>query len=105
MTTTKCTFEDCDKPIDAHGQNLICAFCKRPAQDHFAIHARPMWGPEVPLCDECGKGQFPTCPEIWNKIGEDIDARRFDPDFLNGSGAWSQARADAAAIALKDDDS
>ena len=46
-----------------------CAFCGKPVQGNYGIHkTAAMTGKEVPLCDECGGGQYPTCGEIWDRI-------------------------------------
>ena len=47
----------------------ICAYCRKLAQGNFSIHRDDFGvGPEVPLCDECGKDPTPTCEQIWKRI-------------------------------------
>lgn len=46
-----------------------CSFCGQAAEGNHAIHRDGFdVGPEVPLCDECGGEEGPTCEEIWEKI-------------------------------------
>jgi hypothetical protein len=48
-----------------------CSFCGKPSEGYFSIHRDGFSeGPEVPLCIECGKGERPTCEEIWQHISE-----------------------------------
>lgn len=50
-----------------------CAACGDRIQDEiaYAIHRDGFCeGPEVPLCEACGKGQRPTCTELWAAIAE-----------------------------------
>ena len=46
-----------------------CAYCGELSQGNHAIHRDGMGiGPEVPLCDGCGTGKYPTCDQIWERI-------------------------------------
>lgn len=48
---------------------LICAACGKPAEGHFAIHRDGFGeGPEVPLCDACGRENGPSCEALWEAI-------------------------------------
>jgi len=50
-------------------EQKICVYCKKPAQGNFSIHRDDFGeGPEVPLCDECGKDPTPTCEQIWKRV-------------------------------------
>jgi hypothetical protein len=54
-----------------------CVYCGRPEpQGNFTIHRDGFGeGPEVPLCDECGKYETPTCAEIWKRIKENREGQ------------------------------
>lgn len=58
-----CACENC-------ATETTCANCgKRPTEGNYGIHEDPeMEGREVPLCDECGSMELPTCAEIWANI-------------------------------------
>lgn len=46
-----------------------CAACGKPSEGYRSIHRD--WfgeGPEVPLCNDCGLHEYPSCPELWNRI-------------------------------------
>jgi len=43
-----------------------CAYCGKPTEGQYAIHRDGLGkGPEVPLCNDCGSGDYPTLDEIW----------------------------------------
>lgn len=47
-----------------------CAVCRKKTEGEYSIHRDGFGeGPEVPLCNECGSGEPPTCEEIWALIG------------------------------------
>lgn len=47
----------------------ICCFCGKRAQGNYSVHRDGFCkGPEVPLCDACGKDESPTLEEIWKAI-------------------------------------
>lgn len=48
-----------------------CYCCGAQAQGNYSI--RFCIGPEVPLCDACGKDETPTCQEIWEEIAYRLD--------------------------------
>lgn len=49
----------------------LCRYCGSVAQGNFSIHRDGFGeGPEVGLCDDCGKGTTPTCAEIWARIAQ-----------------------------------
>lgn len=49
--------------------SLGCAYCGEPTQRNHTIHRDGYGvGPEVPLCDEHGADETPTCEEIWARI-------------------------------------
>lgn len=51
-----------------------CAYCGKPAEGNSAIHRDGFGvGPEVDLCDACGLGELPSCPEIWDRIAVPSD--------------------------------
>lgn len=46
-----------------------CAYCGKPVQGNYSIHRDGFGeGPEVDLCDDCGKDPLPTCEDIWDRI-------------------------------------
>jgi len=46
-----------------------CSACGEPSEVNFSIHRDSMGeGPEVPLCDACGKDPTPTCEQLWEAI-------------------------------------
>ena len=48
---------------------MRCVFCGQPAEGNYSIHRDGFGiGPEVPLCDECGCGQYPTLEVIWAHV-------------------------------------
>jgi hypothetical protein len=48
-----------------------CAYCTQPSQGNYSIHRDGFGeGPDVPLCDSCGEGQWPTEEEIWSTVGQ-----------------------------------
>ena len=48
---------------------MTCAYCGNPAEGNYSIHRDHIGsGPEVPLCDACGGGPYPTVTQIWAKI-------------------------------------
>lgn len=64
-----------------------CVYCGQPAQGNYSIHRDGFGtGPEVPLCDECGGEEYPTCGEIWEVIAEPDPQNETPPD-RKGRGA------------------
>jgi hypothetical protein len=52
--------------------NSRCAYCGKETQGNYAIHRDGLGlGPEVPLCDKHGSGEYPSCEDIWDRISED----------------------------------
>lgn len=48
-----------------------CVYCGSAAQGNYSIHRDGFGvGPEVPLCDDCGGYEYPTCAQIWARISE-----------------------------------
>lgn len=46
-----------------------CAACGKPAEGNFSIHRDGFCeGPEVSLCNACGRAETPTCEELWDRI-------------------------------------
>lgn len=65
--------DEASKIIRAHAQHFVdwCACCSGPAEGNYSIHRDGFGeGPEVWLCDDCGKDETPTCEEIWARIAE-----------------------------------
>lgn len=65
--------DEASKIIRSHAQHFVgwCACCDAPAEGNYSIHRDGFGdGPEVWLCDECGKDETPTCEEIWARIKE-----------------------------------
>lgn len=49
--------------------NNFCFCCGNPSQGNYAIHQHGFCdGPEVPLCDDCGKHEEPNALTIWESI-------------------------------------
>lgn len=59
---------------------MICVYCKETeAQGNYSIHKDGFGiGKEVPLCDECGQDEYPTCHEIWMAISS-----KYRKEFIN----------------------
>lgn len=57
-------FDLCD------GCATTCAYCGCGLREsNYATHRDGMGiGPVVPLCEECGGAERPTCQQIWNRI-------------------------------------
>lgn len=52
-----------------------CVFCGNPSEGEHTIHRDGFGvGPEVPLCNDCGGGEFPTAGEIWERIAQTADS-------------------------------
>ncbi len=48
---------------------MKCAYCGKPAEGNYSIHRDGMaLGPEVELCNQCGKTDALTCEVIWDRI-------------------------------------
>lgn len=54
-------------------EELICVYCEKEAEGEYSIHRDGFCeGPEVPLCNDCGGSEYPSCPEIWEVIAIDL---------------------------------
>ncbi len=61
------------QPVRSTG---VCAYCGAPSEGNFSVHRDGFFkGPEVPLCDACGKDPKPTLEEIWKRISRATDFR------------------------------
>lgn len=50
-------------------KTLWCAYCGRLTQGNYSCHRDALGeGPEVDLCDGCGKDETPTLGRIWSRI-------------------------------------
>jgi ribosomal protein L24E len=55
--------------------NGVCAFCSEPAEGNYSVHRDGFCeGPEVELCDACGKDVEPTLADIWSRISQAREA-------------------------------
>ncbi len=64
----------------------ICAACGKPAQGNYSIHRDGFFdGPEVPLCDDCGKDEKPSCEILWGAIAARQEEYRLG--YMQGRGA------------------
>ncbi len=46
-----------------------CAYCSKLHEGNYAIHRDAFdEGPQVPLCDDCGRRPNPTLHQIWARI-------------------------------------
>lgn len=57
--------------VERRMKGETCSYCMQPAEGNYSIHRDGFGeGPEVPLCDACGEGAWPTEEEIWSTIGQ-----------------------------------
>ena len=46
-----------------------CLYCGEPAEGNYSIHRDGFdVGPQVPLCDMCGKYEHPSLRDIWRAL-------------------------------------
>jgi hypothetical protein len=52
-------------------QSGPCVYCGAESQGNYSIHRDGMGiGPEVPLCDACGRAPSPSLGAIWGRIAQ-----------------------------------
>lgn len=60
----------------------LCVWCGKQTEGNYSIHRDGFGiGPDVPLCDEHGSTETPTCCEIW----EHIARNKLRPFLVNGT--------------------
>lgn len=61
---------ECAEALAVLGE--LCAYCGEPAEGNHTIERDGFGrGPEVPLCDACGRDSVPTLVDIWERIRRD----------------------------------
>lgn len=54
---------------------MACAACGERAEGEYSIHRDGFGvGPEVPLCNACGREETPTCDDLWRRIAKRLAA-------------------------------